>query len=106
MPPLSLVLSRTQLGVVVFLAALALFAFTTSASLVGYEGETAAVTHSLVKRGGFRIADRAAGAVGGRGRAGGRYGRSTLPQPLLEVPFVLPCTLTSGGDCQTFLTFF
>jgi hypothetical protein len=95
-------------GAVTFLACLAVFSFTTS-RLIGYEPETAAVTKGFVTTGELQIPEGSAPiseAPEGRGDSGPRYGRSTLPQQLLEVPFFAPCLLPVQLECRQFLIFF
>ena len=80
-------LNAPRIGFAVFLASFTLFAVTTS-PLVGYEPETAAVTEGLVEHGEPRIVRGGSLTLSAqRGPDGGLYGRATLPQPLLEVPF-------------------
>jgi hypothetical protein len=69
------------------LAAFGLFGLT-AGPLQGYENETAAVAEGLVKSGKPQVLKGSPLAVPMEiGRSGVRYGRATLTQPLLEVPF-------------------
>ena len=94
-------LTPLWMGVAVFLASLAVFSVAAFKQPAGYEAETWAVTAGLVAQGEPRIIelspptsrpDRTGGAStsdprGQLGRAGGRYGRSTITQNILQAPF-------------------
>jgi hypothetical protein len=74
-------------GLLVFVAALGLFSATT-ATLTGYEPETAAVTEGLVTEGHFwEVEGSPRSTQGTPGKDGHYYARTGLLQPLLEVPF-------------------
>ena len=78
---------RAPIVVLLALAAFGLFGLT-AGSLQGYESETAAIAEGLVKTGHPQVLKGSALALPvGIGRAGVRYGRATLTQPVLEVPF-------------------
>jgi hypothetical protein len=77
-----------RIAVLVAVASFGLFALTTG-RLVGYEGETAAVTEGLVKTGELRVlpGTKLTDGHGLPGRGGFGYSRTGLTQPILEVPF-------------------
>lgn len=80
--------SQVKAGVLVFVMAFGLFAFTTQ-PLTGYEPETAAVTEGLVLEG--HLWDKEDSPLPLKanfpGRGGHHYSTAGLLQPLLEVPF-------------------
>lgn len=78
---------RALLAALLTLATFGLYGLT-AGGLVGYESETAAVAEGLVRIGQPRLirSSPLARGSGYLGRAGIRYGRSGLTQPLLEAP--------------------
>ncbi len=81
-----------------------LYGFTTG-QLVGYEGETAAVTQALVQQGTLQVLPgNGFTSEGIAGRDGRRFSRTGLTQPLLEAPFYLVGdavdAVASGGRNQ------
>ena len=78
------------LALLVFVAAFALYALSTSQNLEGYEPETAAVTEGFVKTGDFvLIADSPLKSdnLGFAGHDGKLIGRAGLTDPLVRAPF-------------------
>jgi|GEM_PF-2430048 len=80
--------TSVRAGLLVFVAAFGLFAFTTQ-PLTGYEPETAAVTEGLVLEGHFWDKEDSSLPLKAnfQGRGGHYYSTAGLLQPLLEAPF-------------------
>jgi hypothetical protein len=80
-------LARRYVAVLLFLAAFA-FHGVTAGNLVEYDAETAAVSEGLIKAGQLRVLPGTPLTNEGiPGRAGYRYSRTGLTQPVLEAPF-------------------